>query len=662
MTMIYLKNIKILIVVLIVWCSCFAQKSSDSLIVSIDSLFSNTIIPEKYVQSASKYFQLQSEAPASTKLITSDEMDTYGYESLTDLLRTLEGFYINDNRKYERLGIRGFDRPNDFNNRILILLDGHRLNLYDGAPVGNDLGLDIHNFESVEIIKGPGSALYGTNAMFAVVNLITKKNKKLLVPEVKASYKSFDTKSISMNIGGDISEKLNFSLTSSFSDSKGENIFFPEFNSPATNNGISEGLDFESTYGIKGIINCNNLQISGYTAYRKKGHPTASFFSVFNAFSQVIDRTSVFELKYHHKLSYNKFITLNTFYDYYNHLGQYHIAISWFDDIGWMKNKFESIGGSVQFTWDVLPNSRLTSGIEYRHDLRRVYILQTADIDYTNVDSKERNLSLFIQNEYQIAHNLSLYLGIRMDDYFDEGSAISPRAGINYLAGEKHVLKLLYGTAFRKPNVYEKYYEIPTLFERNSSLQPEKISTLELVWEYEVNNNLSTSISLYEYRIKNLIDQKFNSEKGLFGYVNIGVVNTLGMEFSSEYKFTPYSSGYLRYSYQNAKDGNANMITSSPQHLVKAGFNYHEMDFFRMAFEVQFETERLTVYGQNTEPFFYSTLFLSPDYELFGIRCSLLIKNLFNSTIKWPGGFQDTQKSIPQRGRTFSFNITFGMN
>lgn len=662
MRLIFFKNIAFIILILISGINIFSQISRDSLEISIDSLFQREINPEKYVKSASKYYQSESESPVSTKLITSNEIRRYGYQSLTDLLRTIGGFYINDNRKYERLGIRGFDRPNDFNNRILVLLDGHRLNLFDGASVGNDLGIDMMNLDGVEIIRGPGSALYGTNAMFAVINLISKQHADFSDPEVKISFGSNNSKGIAINSGGKLTEDLSLNLNVNYADSKGEDIYFPEFDKPETNNGLSTNLDFENYYGVKGILNYKDLQLSAFSTYRKKGHPTASFFSVFNDFSQVIDQTTIIEAKYTYKMSFDKFFTFNTYYDYYNHSGEYHIAFSWFDDKGWIKNKFESVGGNVQFIWDILPNSRLTSGVEYRHDLKREYILQTATVDFTNVNSKEKNFSLYIQNEYQVLHNLSLYFGVRRDDYFNGVSAISPRISANYLLGNNHVLKLLYGSAFRKPNVYEKYYEIPTLFKRNPDLKPEKIETIEFVWESDVIKFLKTSVSAYHYNVINLIDQKFNGEDSHFRYVNIGKVRTTGFEVSGELEFNKDFGGYLRYSYQKAKDGNSKDLTSSPDHLLKSGIHYSIPGIIHLAFEMQYESERLTVYETETDSFLYSTLFLDSDFNIGGFRFSLLVKNLFNASIKLPGGFQDTQLSIPQRGRIFSINFSYGID
>ena len=121
------------------------------------------------------------EAPASVTIINKDEIKKYGYRNLADILRSVRGFFVTNDRNYQYLGVRGFNRPGDYNTRILLLVDGHRLNdgLYDQAPIGYDFPVDIDLIDRVEVIRGPSSSIYGTNAFFAVVNVITRNGREL---------------------------------------------------------------------------------------------------------------------------------------------------------------------------------------------------------------------------------------------------------------------------------------------------------------------------------------------------------------------------------------------------------------------------------------------------------------------------------------------------
>jgi iron complex outermembrane receptor protein len=125
------------------------------------------------IYSASKYSQKASEAPSSVTVITAEEIKLYGFRNITDILKMVPGFYDTYDRNYSYLGVRGFGRPGDYNSRILVLIDGHRLNdnIGDTVLAGNEFPLDIDLIDRVEVVRGPGSALYGSNALFAVVSV-----------------------------------------------------------------------------------------------------------------------------------------------------------------------------------------------------------------------------------------------------------------------------------------------------------------------------------------------------------------------------------------------------------------------------------------------------------------------------------------------------------
>jgi outer membrane receptor for ferrienterochelin and colicins len=125
---------------------------------------------------ASRVVQEITHAPASVSVITREEIRTHGYRTLADVLRNVRGFYVTNDRNYSYVGVRGFARPGDYNCRVLVLVNGHRLNdtIFEGALLGTESPLDVALFERVEVIRGPSSSVYGTSAFFGVVNLVTR--------------------------------------------------------------------------------------------------------------------------------------------------------------------------------------------------------------------------------------------------------------------------------------------------------------------------------------------------------------------------------------------------------------------------------------------------------------------------------------------------------
>src|SRR5882672_8310842 len=108
------------------------------------------------VYGASKYEQNISQAPSSVSIVTSDEIKKQGHRTLAEVLRSVRGLFITDDRAYSYLGIRGFGRPSDYNSRVLLLVDGHRMNdnIFDSVLLGTEGVIDIELIERVEIIRG----------------------------------------------------------------------------------------------------------------------------------------------------------------------------------------------------------------------------------------------------------------------------------------------------------------------------------------------------------------------------------------------------------------------------------------------------------------------------------------------------------------------------
>ncbi|MES1180224.1 MAG: TonB-dependent receptor plug domain-containing protein, partial [Verrucomicrobiota bacterium] len=200
-------------------------------------------VPDVY--SASKFEQKATEAPSSTTVITSDDIKFYGYRTLADVLASVQGFYVSYDRDYSFLGTRGVSLG-DFNSRILLLVNGHRINsdLNDGAAIDTSFILDVDLIDRVEIIRGPGSALYGNNAFLGVVNVITRQGKDVNGAEVSGMYGSYNSYSGRITIGGQFTNGPQFLLSGTYFSSDGpENLFYPQFDTPSQNNGFAHKLD-----------------------------------------------------------------------------------------------------------------------------------------------------------------------------------------------------------------------------------------------------------------------------------------------------------------------------------------------------------------------------------------------------------------------------------
>ena len=140
------------------------------------------------VTGASKYAQKATRAPSAVSVISGEEIKQFGYITLIDVLRSVGGLYVTNNRTYHFLGMRGFSRPGDFNSRVLVMIDGHRMNdgVFNQDSIEGVFPLDVDLIDRIEIIRGPGSSLYGTGAFFGVINVISKRGKDMNGAEIAA--------------------------------------------------------------------------------------------------------------------------------------------------------------------------------------------------------------------------------------------------------------------------------------------------------------------------------------------------------------------------------------------------------------------------------------------------------------------------------------------
>jgi len=269
------------------------------------------------VYGASKRLQSTSDAPSSVTVVTADEIQKYGYRTLADILESTRGFYVTYDRDYSFVGVRGFGRLGDSNNRILVLIDGHRINdnVFGEPYLGSEFLVDVDLIERVEIIRGPSSSLYGADAFFAVINVITRKPPQLKGLELSFAPASYGTFEGRATYAGQY-KGIDMMLSGTFYNSQGPTLFFPQFDSPATNYGITRNTDFESFQHILATVSFHGFTLQALFSARDKGVPTAYYGGLFNdPGTQNYDYHQYLDLSYRHSVGEKWDLTARTSYD-----------------------------------------------------------------------------------------------------------------------------------------------------------------------------------------------------------------------------------------------------------------------------------------------------------------------------------------------------------
>jgi iron complex outermembrane receptor protein len=606
---------------------------------------------------AARRVQPTTEAPSSVSIVTADDIARYGYRTLADILRSVRGFQISYDRNYSYVGARGFAVPGDYNTRILLLVDGHRVNddVYDQAAVGRELGLDPATFQRVEIIRGPASALYGTSAFFAVVNITTKRGSDINGVTIGGDAGGFGGTRLYGNGGRTFANGLDLAVSASVEQIDGqERLFFPEFDSPATNDGIASRLDAETMRGVTGRLSFRDLTLTGAYGWREKRVPTAAFETIFNdPRFRTIDERAFVDAGYERTWRGTKY-ALRGYSDMYRYDGTYPYSPLYEGDPVTISTDYGHgfwWGADGRVARDLPSHQTVIAGLEFR-DYAGQDQGEAFDDDREPSFATEVGTHVFaayVQDEIRVRDRLLLSLGGRYDAYsgFDR---LSPRASVVFTATPNRSFKYLFGTAFRAPNAYE--FDYLTNGVRNSSLRPETIATSEVVWEEYVGGWLRTSVSAYRNNVERLLTL-MSDDEGVLSYANAGRVRARGLELEGEVR-TPRGLHLLgSYAWQKARDRDTDEeLTNSPRHLAKLRVGVPGPTAgSTAALEIRTSSERLALSRTAVPGHAIANVHyvhpLGPSLTL-----TATFRNLFDADYADPASEEHLQDAIPQDGRT----------
>ncbi len=624
------------------------------------------------VYSASRYEQRVTQAPSSVSIVTSEDIRRAGYTSFADIMRSVRGLYVSDDRNYSYLGVRGFHRPGDYNTRMLVLIDGHRLNdnVYDSGSTDRDGMLDVELIDRVEIIRGPSSSVYGSSAFFGVINVMTKRGAQLSGRELGQEAGSLDTYRTYTLFGDTLTNGLEWMASASHYASDGQNrLYYPQFDERISDNprarahGEALGLDDEEATKFFSKVNFGSLTASAYYSERNKQVPTASFGAIFgDPDNATTDKRGYIDVTWDGRLGQVWQYRARGFFDHMGYAGMAPLDYGSeeaterviFKDSG----VGEWLGTELQATGRFLRRYEVVIGAEYRANLR------ADQISYDDVqprlyyldDHRSSNVvGAFAQVETTLRDDLRVTTGLRYDHYSaGVGGTLNPRIAAIYNPSARSALKLLYGEAFRAPNPYEEYYFLYGAQQSRPALKPETIKTSEIVYEHYLGSRLRLNLSAYRYRISGLITQTDN-DAGEPYYDNAGAVSAHGVEMELEAKFHSGVQARASYTVQRARDAATDTeLTSSPHQLAKLNLSLPVWKKTAYAnLELQYYDTSRTLAGLTTQDFLLTNLSLNSAQLWSNVEVTLAIKNAFDAREVYPAAEEHLQDTLQLNGRTY---------
>lgn len=619
------------------------------------------------VFSASRHLEDARQAPSAVSVITAEEITRYGWRTLADVLNSLRGFYTAYDRNYAYLGVRGFLRPGDYNSRILLLINGHRVNdnVYDGALIGTEFPLNLDLIDHIEVVRGPGSSLFGTNAVFGIINVITRQPKTDTMLEASGVESSFLGRTGRLTTSfqkGRLSALLSGSMYRSAGQSE---LFFPEFST--TNGGVAENADGDHYSQAFADLQYGAWRIQGLFGTRTKIIPTAAYETNFNdPGTRTTDTRGYVDASYHRSLSSLTDVDLRAYYDAYRYHGIYaygatNSAARYLNfDVG-----VADWSGVEATVGHQMGRQRVTAGASYEYSFRANQ--ETYDAGQSPFLDDHRTpwlMAAYGEAELNLVPKLTIHAGGRLD-YFDTfGGAFSPRLALVYSLNSRTTLKYIFGRAFRAPNAYENYYSDGTnIVTPNVPLKPEHIVSHDVVFERSLTSWLRITADGFYDRLGNLIDQTPDLATGMTHFSNVGQDRGRGVEFELEAIRASGLSGRASYTLAEAYNIIQRApLENSPAHKAKLNAAIPVTSRAFAGLELLYVSAQESYQHTPVPSSFLTNITLSTKSLGKGWEFSASCYNAFDRRWFSPAGPGLRQAEIQQDGRTYRFKITYKLH
>ncbi len=564
---------------------------------------------EEFVSIATGRKQPIARAPSVASVITSADITAIGATDLDQIIDTVPGFHVSNsagglNPVYIARGIHS-----QFNPQVLVLING--------IPITNQFlgnrsqiwgGMPIKDISRIEIIRGPGSALYGADAFAGVINIITKSAEDIDGTEVGGRVGTYHT-SDAWLLHGRNSGDLDVALSLQIHDTDG-------YRKPVVAD-VQSGLDglFGTSVSLApGPVNTDRNNVDarldiGYADTRLRiGYQGRKNAGTGDGGSQALDPAGTNDSdRYnldltHHKLAITPNWDLTTQLSLFNTSAKSDLVLlppghtnpfGAFPDgvIGnpYIFERHTRLGVTGAYTGGTPHQILVGAGFNYidMYKVRESKNFSTGPgglpiplgsvVDASNdptlvfIQPHDREVYyVFAQDEWSFAPDWSFTAGVRYDDYSDFGNTVNPRLALVWQTRFDLTSKLLYGRAFRPPSFAELYNINNPIAFGNPDLDAETIDTVELSFDLRSTNGLRNNLSLFRYEMNDIIRFVADPTPAITSTArNAGEQSGYGLEWESAWQYDNDLTLRGNYAFQRAKDRATNSDAGhAPHHQI----------------------------------------------------------------------------------------------
>tara|TARA_R110001592_G_scaffold341482_2_gene630640 strand:- start:7917 stop:9956 length:2040 start_codon:yes stop_codon:yes gene_type:complete len=620
---------------------------------------------ETYVTTATKTLENINKSGATVSVITAEDLKNMGARNLMDALKRLPGLGINQmTMGMSAVEVRGV--KTDFGEKVLFLMNGHPINnnLVNGGAHSSYNNFMIDDIKRVEVVRGPGSALYGANAFVAVINIITKDVSDINGANVTVGAGSYQSKKLNLQLGESYGQ-LDLTANLNIYDTDG---FKGDVESDAI--GASGKSDYwNQRYDLGMQLAYGDYSFQAKYIKRQSG-PFLGAINVLNDESKQEYIDYFFELGYQRLLSNQLTFSSKLYFDHF----QFDNLWEFNPDGFFVRSPVEhdKTGAELQLEYRFNDNHKFLGGIMAEHQSQYNVELWSnggagplQDISaFANWNgSYNRNIfAAYIQDIWDIYENLRVIVGTRYDDYSDFGSSFNPRMSLTWEFTDNYSLSTTYGSAFRAPTFGELYNTNNTSIVGNPNIQPEEIETYEVAISGDINKKMNFKITGFHNNITDLISavptKTAALESGNIGKLKVDGVE---MEFSSRLKGGSMIS--FNYTYQNA----VNELTGSrasnvPRQKMNTSFNYRYSRYVNAFAGLNHRGKLKRADGDaRSDIGSHTTLDIALNIKDASDSCEVTVSiyNFFNKTYFDASQVGTMISDYPKQGRSFWLEASF---
>ena len=614
------------------------------------------------VEAATLHAQSLADAPASVTVVTADDIRKYGYRTLGEVLASARGFTVTTDHLALNAGVRGIAVPGDYNTGVLVMINGHPMTEISADSndfFAQDFGLDMDLVARIEIIRGPSSALYGSNAMLATINIVTKTpvdSPKVMVSTESGSggpQKAMLMSSLNLGRGA------NLLIEGSGFTGGGHDLVMPQLpNSPASG-GIANGVDAQGGYHSFANLEWGAWDFTAYFNSDLERAPVLGGDTVINDQGQFYRASRNFVgAAYTHDFADGGELRWQVYYDQFRLVDRYDYLLpsEILDNRDFIHGDW--ISSQVTYSRNVDHLGLLTVGANTKVELRNA--VENADYSpdqavLLDINRPDRTVAPFAQQEWDLARHWTAYFGARFDASQNYGNFISPRLALVYQPNKKTSYKFVYGRPFRTPSVFEEYYDDGITQIANLRLHPETAQAVEISAERKLGKSAYALVNAYHYSLDSLIEA-VETAGGLIQYQNCGRWNSNGVDFELGGHLAPWLETVASFSLDRAEDETEHdTLPNAPGSMAKFRAAVPLVrDHLYFATDFQYLSARWTALRDSTRPVVLVNATLSTRKLFHGFDLAAGIRNALNWSYNDPIALpaDNMMDQMPANGRT----------